>query len=48
MRVRYEDLLDFAHLDGAPLYLVLRRLAAIKQPDITIETQSEGRVVARR
>ena len=41
MRVRYEDLLDFAHLDGAPLYLVLRRLAAIKQPDITDKSESK-------
>lgn len=48
MRVCDEDFLDPAHLHGALLYLVLRRLAAVKQPDIAVEPQGERGVVARR
>ena len=48
MRVRYEDLLDLANLERALLELVLGSLAAVKEPDVCIQTQREGGVVTRR
>ena len=48
MRMRYKDLLYLAHLHSAPLNLVLRRLATIKKPNVSIKPHGERRVVARR
>ena len=50
MGMRYEDLLDLAHLHIALLHLMLRRLPAVEQPDIPSTSKSEckSRMVARR
>ena len=34
-----EDLLDFAYLHLALLYLVLGRFATVEEPDISVETE---------
>ena len=47
MCVSYENLLYLAHLDIALLHLMLRRLATIEEPDVSVEPQGEGGVVAR-
>ena len=45
MGMRNEYFLYLAHLDGALLNLVLSRLTAIKEPYVSIQTQSKGGMV---
>lgn len=47
MRMSYKDLRNPAHFDTAFLDLMLSSLAAIEEPDISIESKSEGGMVSR-
>ena len=47
MGVGDEDLLNLAHFDLTLLQSVLRSLAAVKEPDITVQAQCKSRMVSR-
>ena len=47
VRMGDEDLGYFTHFDIALLYTVLRRLTAVKEPDITVQAQCKSRMVSR-
>lgn len=48
MSVSYEDFLNFPHLNAAFLNLVLRRFATVEKPDISVDAQSQGRMISCR